>query len=173
MKKINLVSVFVLILSLNLVLTSCIFKKKADIKPKSPIEQVALMCYVNGVKDKKAHWIFTDVTPLECPNYSDPYIVKDSMYLWILRRLDYTGIAKVKIDVSSSMDALYFEKSSDKKMTKVDAVYVSYGKNRVVRYGMLNGKLYVKKFTADELIETFPKNIRDTMANLGIYILNK
>ena len=170
MKKINLISVFVLILSLNLVLTSCLFKKKAYNKPKSPIEQVTLACFVKG---EKVHWIFTTVVPLECPNYSDPFIVEDSLAFYILERIDYVGLVKAKIDADSSGDALYFEKSTDMKMTKADAVYVSYGKNRVVRYGMINEKLYVKKFTADELIEIFPKNIRDTMANLGIYILNK
>lgn len=171
MKKINLISIFVLILSLNLTLTSCLSKKKVENKPRSPIEQVTLMCYVNGIKDKQAHWIFTDIAPLECPNWSDPFIVEDSMYLWALRRLDYTGIAKVQIDVNSSIDALYFERSDNMKMTKVDKVYVSYGEKGVVQYGMINEKLYVKKITADEMISVFPKNIRDTLSKLGIYIL--
>lgn len=171
MKKINLVSIFVLFLALNLVLTSCFFKKKTDNKPKSPIEKVALACIV---KNEKIHWIFETATPLECPNYSDPYIAEDSLAFGILECIDNLGLAKARIDVHNSWEnAVYFERGDDMKMTKIDVVYVSYGKKGVVRYGIINEKLYVKKFTIDELVDTFPKNIRDVMANLGIYILNK
>jgi hypothetical protein len=170
MKKSHIISVFVLVLALNLFLTSCLFKKKADNKPKSPIEQVTLACFV---KDEKIYWIFTERNRLECPNWSNPFIVEDSLALKILWRLDYVGLAKAQIFVDYPKEALYFERCNDMKMIETDVVYVSYGEKGVVRYGMINEKLYVKKFTANELISIFPKDVRDTMANLGIYILNK
>jgi hypothetical protein len=176
MKKKNLFAVFVLVLALTIVFTLCHFGKKKNVadNPKNTIERVTLMCFVKGAADKKmAHWIFTQRTPLACPNWSDPYIVKDSIYLWILNRLDYTGIAKVQIDGNYSSDALYFLKFADMKMTKTNEVYVSYGGGNVVQYGMINNKLYIKKITADELIAMFPKNIRDVLSNLGVYVLNK
>jgi hypothetical protein len=150
---------------------SCSFFKKEPPKNNdvSGTERLSDVCIIsNNQAIFFRHWV---LMTRQSGVYTDgPVLVADSFSIKNFAIAQTLHLMDSQIDFSDE-NAIYVMQEKTKAPRKLGAVYISRGEGQVTRYGIIDGKMSVKKFSKDDFLD-FPEKTRNVLIDAGIYVVN-